>query len=69
MNLSIGDIIELKKSHPCGGKAWKVVRIGADIRLVCETCGAHVMLARTKVEKKMKKVLFKAEVKQEKYEK
>ena len=60
MNFEIGDIIELKKGHPCGGKEWKIVRIGADIRLVCTTCGAHVMLARTKVEKSLKKIVHKA---------
>ncbi|HBN86299.1 MAG TPA: DUF951 domain-containing protein [Clostridiales bacterium] len=65
MDFEIGDIIEMKKGHPCGGKAWKIVRIGADIRLVCTTCGAHVMLARTKVEKSLKKVLHKAGDKQE----
>lgn len=60
MDFEVGDIIELKKGHPCGGKTWKIVRIGADIRLVCTTCGAHVMLPRVKVEKRVKKTVSKA---------
>ena len=57
MNFDIGDIVELKKTHPCGGKTWKIVRVGADIRLVCNTCGSHVMIPRTKFVKLLKKVV------------
>ncbi len=59
MNLDIGDIVELKKGHPCGGKSWRIIRIGADFKLVCTTCGAHIMLPRTKLEKSIKKVMNK----------
>ena len=50
----IGDIVRLKKQHPCGSKEWEVLRVGADVRLKCLGCGHQVMLARTQVEKNTK---------------
>lgn len=41
---SLGDIVETKKTHPCGGNKWEVVRTGADYKLKCLTCGRLVML-------------------------
>ena len=55
----VGDIVTLKKQHPCGTNAWKIIRLGADIRIKCEGCGHSVMIARREFEKKMKKVLNK----------
>ena len=49
-----GDVVRLRKSHPCGGFDWTVVRIGADIGLVCTTCGRRVMLTRAVLEKRFK---------------
>ncbi len=43
----LGDIVRLKKIHPCGGYDWQVVRLGADIGLKCLKCGRRVMLARS----------------------
>ena len=57
MDLGVGDIVRLRKQHPCGGWVWRVTRIGADIGLRCETCGRRVMLARSKAEKRIKAVL------------
>ena len=51
MEFELGDIITLKKPHPCGSKDWEVLRVGADFRLRCVGCGHQVMLARRLVEK------------------
>lgn len=50
----IDDIVRLRKPHPCGSYEWKVVRIGADIGLVCQTCGRRVLLPRRTLEKRLK---------------
>ena len=52
----------MKKQHPCGTNAWKIIRMGADIRIKCEGCGHSVMIPRNEFAKKMKKVLVKAEL-------
>lgn len=44
--LYVGDVVEMRKVHPCGGTAWTIVRVGADIGLVCQTCGRRVLLPR-----------------------
>lgn len=44
--LYVNDIVEMRKPHPCGGNTWKIVRVGADIGLVCLTCNRRVMLTR-----------------------
>lgn len=46
-----GDIVKLKKPHPCGNHEWEILRVGADFRLKCMGCGHQVMVARTMVEK------------------
>lgn len=56
MNINVGDIITMKKQHPCGSKDWEVMRIGADFRIKCCGCDHEVMLPRVKVEKNIKKV-------------
>lgn len=58
---SLGDIVELKKEHPCGSKQWEIVRNGADFRIRCLGCEHHIMLPRTKFEKSVKKIIKKAE--------
>ncbi|OYD07934.1 DUF951 domain-containing protein [Paludifilum halophilum] len=57
----LGDVIEMKKPHPCGTNAWKVIRMGMDIRIKCTGCGHSVMLPRSRFERRMKKVLKQAE--------
>jgi len=57
----LGDIVEMKKPHPCGTNAWKVIRMGMDIRMKCTGCGHSVLLPRSRFEKRMKKVLVSAE--------
>ena len=47
----VGDVIKLKKGHPCGSNEWEILRVGADFRLKCLGCGRQVMMARPLVEK------------------
>lgn len=54
MDINVGDIIKLKKKHPCGNFEWEVLRIGADFRLKCLGCGHQIMIPRTAVEKSIK---------------
>ncbi|MBN1161048.1 MAG: DUF951 domain-containing protein [Dehalococcoidales bacterium] len=54
MEINPGDIIKLKKKHPCGGYEWRVVRVGADIGLKCTTCERRIMLPRSVVERRIK---------------
>ena len=57
MDVRLGDILEMKKPHPCGSKEWLVLRVGRDFRLRCQGCGHEVMLPRSKAEKNIKKIL------------
>lgn len=52
----VGDIIRLKKPHPCGSHEWEVLRVGADFRLKCVGCGHQVMVPRKLVEKNTKEI-------------
>lgn len=52
VELRLGDRITLRRAHPCGSHAWEVVRLGADIGLVCEGCGHRVLLDRLMVERR-----------------
>ncbi|MCI9368363.1 MAG: DUF951 domain-containing protein [Oscillospiraceae bacterium] len=56
MDIRLGDVLELKKTHPCGAKEWSVLRVGMDFKLKCLGCGREVMAPRSKVEKSIKKV-------------
>ena len=56
MDIHVGDVLELKKQHPCGSKEWKVLRVGMDFKLKCAGCGHELMLPRSKAEKAVKKV-------------
>ncbi len=65
MDIKVGDILEMKKAHPCGSKDSKqflVVRIGADFKIRCQACGHEIMLPRSKVEKNIRKVFSSAAV-------
>ena len=57
MDIQVGDILKLKKQHPCGSKEWEVLRIGADFRLKCQGCGHQIMIARRQVEKNIKEIM------------
>ena len=56
MDIQVGDVLTMKKEHPCGGRDWLVLRIGADFRLRCCACGREVMGPRAKFEKNVKQV-------------
>ena len=55
--MRVGDILELKKTHPCGSRQWLVLRVGMDFKLRCTGCGHELMLPRVKAEKSIKKIL------------
>ncbi len=55
MEILVGDIIKLKKKHPCGSFEWKVLRAGADFRLECTGCSHQVMVPRKLVEKNIRR--------------
>lgn len=56
MEYAVGDIVKLKKKHPCGSFEWEVLRVGADFRLKCAGCGHQIMIARRLVEKNTKEI-------------
>ncbi len=56
MDIRVGDILTMKKQHPCGEKRWRVLRTGMDFKLKCLGCGHEVMGARNKFERNIKKV-------------
>ncbi|NLP34089.1 MAG: DUF951 domain-containing protein [Clostridiales bacterium] len=56
MDLNIGDIIKLKKQHPCGTNEWEILRTGMDFRLKCLGCSHQVMLPRKQVEKSIRQI-------------
>lgn len=55
--VNVGSLIEFKKTHPCGGKVWKVLRTGIDFKLECVTCNRQIMISRLDVTKRIKKIL------------
>lgn len=57
MNLLVGDILKMKKPHPCGSKEWELLRVGMDFRMKCCGCGHMVMLARAQAEKNVRGVI------------
>ena len=57
MDIQPGDVLEMKKEHPCGARRWEVLRVGMDFRLKCEGCGHEVMVPRLKIEKRIKRIL------------
>ena len=57
MDIQVGDILTMKKQHPCGEKRWEVLRIGADFKLRCLGCGREVLLPRSKAEKGIRQIL------------
>ncbi len=62
MEYEIGDIVKLKKKHPCGSQEWEILRVGADFRLKCCGCGRQIMVERRLVEKNTRGLRKKAEI-------
>jgi hypothetical protein len=53
----LGDVVQMKKGHPCGANEWEIIRMGMDIRMKCVGCGRSVLLPRRDFERNLKKVL------------
>ncbi|TDM10433.1 DUF951 domain-containing protein [Macrococcus lamae] len=56
-NYQLNDIVEMKKQHACGTNAFRIIRLGADIRIKCENCGRSILLPRHEFNKKIKKII------------
>lgn len=57
MLLELGDVVQMRKKHPCGSDRWTVTRVGADIKIRCEICGHVVMMGRPDFEKRLKQII------------
>ncbi len=57
VDVHVGDVVTLRKPHPCGSYDWQVTRIGADIGLKCARCGRRIMLARSEFNRRLKKLV------------
>ena len=55
--LNVGDVLELKKLHPCGSNQFRILRVGADVRVVCVGCGRDMTINRIKLENAIKKII------------
>ncbi|NCC34571.1 MAG: DUF951 domain-containing protein [Chloroflexia bacterium] len=60
LDLQLDDIVQTRKAHPCGGDTWRIVRLGADIGMRCETCGRKIMLTRAECERRIKRFVRRA---------
>ena len=59
-DLQLGDLVQMRKTHPCGSDRWTVIRVGADIKIRCAGCGRIVMMDRAAFLKRMKKRVARA---------
>lgn len=57
MEINVGDVVKMKKAHPCGSYEWEVLRIGADFRLKCLGCDHQIMIARRMMEKNIREIV------------
>ena len=57
LDLKVGDVVRMKKAHPCGNHLWLVTRLGADIGITCQQCHRRVMLARSLMDRRVKEVI------------
>lgn len=60
-DIDLGDIVQLRKKHPCGSNEWEVVRVGLDVGLLCQGCGRRIMLSRGDFNKRCRKILRRAD--------
>ncbi|WP_462331711.1 DUF951 domain-containing protein [Schwartzia sp. (in: firmicutes)] len=61
VHYDVGDVVRMKKKHPCGSDTWKITRVGMDFGLKCQGCGHFVMMPRVKFEKMCRAIVEKAE--------
>ena len=57
MQIALGDLVKMRKVHPCGSDQWVITRTGADVKIKCQGCGRVVMLDRVEFEKRVKKII------------
>lgn len=57
LDLKIGDVLQMKKAHPCGGSLWIITRLGADIGMNCQECNRYLLLARSQLARRLKQVI------------
>ena len=57
LDLKIGDVVRMKKAHPCGGHLWEVRRLGADIGISCQKCRRYLLLQRSYLERRVREVV------------
>jgi len=62
MEIRLGDIVQLKKTHPCGSREWQVVRLGADIGIECLKCQRRVLVERPVFQRRLKALISRGEV-------
>ena len=65
IKFKLGDLIELKKPHPCGSKNFKIMRVGSQMRIICMGCGRDMNIDRIKLEKATKKIIERLENEEE----
>lgn len=61
MLIQLGDLVQMRKTHPCGSDRWTITRTGADVKMRCEGCGRIVMLNRPEFEKRVRRILQSAD--------
>ena len=54
--VNVGDIVSLRKPHPCGSRRWRVRRVGADVGLVCEGCGRRILMPRRELRRRIARI-------------
>jgi len=57
LKLYVGDVVQLRKTHPCGSDQWKVERLGADIGIRCQQCGRYVLMDRARFERRIRRFI------------
>jgi len=57
----VGQIVKMRKGHPCGGDLWRIIRVGMDFRIKCIKCGRSVLLPRQRFERKVKEIVHEPE--------
>ena len=57
MDIRVGDVLQMKKPHPCSCNMFNVLRVGMDFKLECQKCGHQIMIPRAKAEKNIKKII------------
>jgi len=59
---SVGQLVEMKKGHPCGANCWRIVRVGMDIRIKCIKCGRSVLIPRSRFDRRLKRIISEEEL-------